>query len=57
MASRVDMAEKHIIRYIIEGLRDPNPSIALLYSATTIADLKALSHRYVQREMYAPTFD
>lgn len=54
LASRANIANAHVVRYAIEGLRDRTANIAVLYMATTICALKQLALRYVQlREAYS----
>ncbi|XP_055907448.1 uncharacterized protein LOC129942499 [Eupeodes corollae] len=48
LASRADIDEKQIIQFIIDGFQDRSASIAILYSARTIDELKKLAHRYAQ---------
>ncbi|XP_030557545.1 uncharacterized protein LOC115760387 [Drosophila novamexicana] len=46
IASRATIDEKQTVKMIIDGMQDNSPSIAKLYSAQTINDLKDLSHRF-----------
>lgn len=48
LASRATIDEARTIRFIVDGLRDRTASIAVLYSATTLMQLKRLIPRYVQ---------
>lgn len=48
LASRATIDEAHTIRFIVDGLRDRTASIAVLYSATTLMQLKHLIPRYIQ---------
>lgn len=54
IASRANIDEKQTVQLIVDGFRDRSANIAVLYPATSIAQLKQLAHRYSQlREMYS----
>ncbi|XP_062701701.1 uncharacterized protein LOC134285245 [Aedes albopictus] len=54
IASRANIDEKQTVQLIVDGFRDRSANIAVLYPATTIAQLKQLAHRYSQlRDMYS----
>lgn len=48
LGSRVNLEESQVLRFIIDGLRDTSSCVSILYSATTIDQLKALAPRYLQ---------
>ncbi|XP_055590817.1 uncharacterized protein LOC129742899 [Uranotaenia lowii] len=57
IASRANIDEKQTVELIVDGFRDRSANIAVLYPATTIAQLKQLAHRYSQlREMHTASF-
>lgn len=54
IASRANIDEKQMVELIVDGFRDRSANVAVLYPATTIAQLKQLAHRYSQlRDMYS----
>ncbi|XP_039501062.1 uncharacterized protein LOC120457629 [Drosophila santomea] len=46
IAMRADIDEKLTVQFIIDGFRDRSSNIALLYSATTIGQLKEMARKY-----------
>lgn len=54
IASRVEIEEKHVVQIIVEGFKDKSPHIAVLYPATTFAELKEFSHRYAKLRELSP---
>lgn len=49
IASRADVSDADLIDFVIDGLNDKSPAVAVLYGATSIRDLKILMERYEKR--------
>ncbi|XP_036339955.1 uncharacterized protein LOC118749262 [Rhagoletis pomonella] len=56
IASRSNIPELELIDIIIDGLQDKSSQVSMLYSATTLAELKVLMERYEKKKRIRTQF-
>lgn len=54
IAHQVDIEERELVHFIIDGLRDASPAVSILYGARTLASLKDLLMEYERYRLRSP---